>query len=129
MQNWGRVLLKKLMGRLDQPTGPVVGDVALVSRKLCKKLASVTLVLDAVVPLSAAHHVVKVSVLLRKVHLTFYPFQVDLELLDRVILCDHFDGTFKSNTLVLQLIAANGLLNERDIRSKIAAQLHSDLTE
>ena len=129
MQDWRRVLLKEPMGRLYQPAGPVVGDVALVSRKLCKKLASVALVLDAVVPLSAAHHVVKVSVLLRKVHLTFYPFQVDLELFDRVILSDHLYGTFKSNALVLQLIAANGLLNERDIRGEIAAQLHRNLTE
>ena len=103
--------------------------MTLVSRKLCKKLVSVALVLDAVVPFSATQHIVKVRVLLRKVHLTFYPFQVDLELLDRVILCDHFDGTFKSNALVLQFIAANGLLNERDIRGKIAAQLHSNLTE
>ena len=86
---------------LYQPAGPVVRYVALVSRELCKELISVTLVLDAIIPFSAAQHVIEVRVLLRKVHFTFNTLQVDLELLDRVILCDYFDGTLKGNTLVL----------------------------
>ena len=129
MQNWGRVLLKKLMGRLDQPTGPVVGDVAFVSREFSKKLVSIALVFDAVVPISATHQVIKVSVLLRIVHFTFYSLQVDLELFDRVILGDHFDRALKGYALVLKLIAANGLLYERDIRGKVATQLHCDLAK
>ena len=129
MQNGRRVLLEQLVRCLDQPASPVVGDVALISRKLGEQLIRVALMLYSVVAVAPTHHIIKMSLLLRQVQLRLHALQVDLELLDRVVLCHHLDGTLKSYALILQLVPSNCLLDERNVRCEVAAQLHRDLTE
>ena len=46
--------------------------------------------------------------------------QVDHELLDWVILSHHFDGALEGLTLVLKLVSAYGLLDQRNVRCEIA---------
>ena len=66
---------------------------------------------------------------LSNVMLTLNTLKVDLELLNWVIFGHLLDCQLKLEALVLKLVTLDGLLNERNVGSKVVIELCRDLTE
>lgn len=96
-----------------------------------QELLYASFVLNPIPLLTCANSVIKMVLLrLSKADLlTFCALKVDHELLNRVILGHHFDGTLECLALILQLVPANGFLDERDVGGEVTVELHCDLTE
>ena len=117
------------MGGLDEPSRPIVLDMALACLEFAEQFHCVALILDTVVAIMASHDLIEVIRRLCNVVLTLDSLKIDLELLNWVILSHLLDCQLKLEALVLKLVALNCLLNERDIRCKVVIKLCSNLTE
>ena len=96
-----------------------------------QELFHASFVLNPIPLLTCANSVIKMVLLrLSEADLfTFCTLKIDHELLNWVILGHHFDGTLECLALILQLVPANGFLDERDVGGEVTVELHCNLTE
>lgn len=89
------------MRGLDEPSRPIVLNMALACLEFTKQFHSIALILDTVVAIMASHDLIEVIRRLCNVVLTLNSLKIDLELLDWVILSHLFDCQLKLEALVL----------------------------